>query len=125
MKQIISTDRAPKALGPYSQATKARGLIFVSGQIPLDPASGRLVGADVTAQVRRVMENLKGILETAGSSLDKAVRTTIFLSDLSHFDAVNKTYGEYFKADPPARSTVQVARLPRDVLVEIDCIALE
>ena len=125
MKKAVFTEQAPKAIGPYSQAIRAGGLVFVSGQIPLDPASGQIVEGDIAAQTRRVLENLKAILAAAGSSLDRAVRTTIFLTDLGHFDVVNKVYGEFFKETPPARSTVQVSRLPRNVLVEIDCIALE
>lgn len=125
MKKAIFTEQAPKAIGPYSQAIRAGGLVFVSGQIPLDPASGQIVEGDIAAQTRRVLENLKAILAAAGSSLDRAVRTTIFLTDLGHFDVVNQIYGEFFKETPPARSTVQVSRLPKNVLVEIDCIAVE
>jgi len=125
MKKAIFTEQAPKAIGPYSQAIRAGGLVFVSGQIPLDPASGQIVEGDIAAQTRRVLENLKAILAAAGSSLDRAVRTTIFLTDLGHFDVVNQVYGEFFKETPPARSTVQVSRLPKNVLVEIDCIAVE
>ncbi|MGI8783828.1 MAG: RidA family protein [Acidobacteriota bacterium] len=125
MKRAIFTEQAPKAIGPYSQAICAAGLVFASGQIPLDPASGLIVEGDIAAQTRRVLENLKAILAAAGSSLDRAVRTTIFLTDLGHFDVVNQVYGEFFKETPPARSTVQVSRLPKNVLVEIDCIAVE
>lgn len=125
MKKAVFTEQAPKAIGPYSQAIRAGGFIFVSGQIPLDPASGQIVEGDIAAQARRVLENLKAILAAAGSSLDRAVRTTIFLTDLGHFEVVNQVYGEFFKETPPARSTVQVSRLPKNVLVEIDCIALE
>jgi 2-iminobutanoate/2-iminopropanoate deaminase len=124
VREVIATDRGPKAIGPYSQAIRANGFLFVSGQIPLDPASQQLVSGDIQAQTERVMENLKGIVEAAGSSLDRAVRTTVFLADMTEFAAMNEVYGRYFKNQPPARSTVQVARLPRDVRVEIDLIAL-
>ena len=124
MREVIATDRGPKAIGPYSQAIRANGFLFVSGQIPLDPVTQQLVTGDVQAQTERVLENLKGIVEAAGSSLDRAVRTTVFLADMNEFAAMNEVYGRYFRAQPPARSTVQVARLPRDVRVEIDLIAL-
>ncbi len=124
MKQVISTDRGPKAIGPYSQAIRANGFLFISGQIPFDPATGKLVEGDIRAQTERVMENLKGILEAAGSSLDKVVKTGVFLKDMNDFAAMNETYGRYFPANPPARATVEVARLPRDVRVEIDLTAL-
>jgi 2-iminobutanoate/2-iminopropanoate deaminase len=122
----ISTEKAPKAIGPYSQAIEASGrLIFCSGQIPLDPASGEMVGAsDVRAQARRVLENLKAVLEEAGASLAHVVKTTIYLADLSDFGAVNEIYAGYFSAHPPARATVQVAGLPRGALVEIDAVAV-
>ena len=124
MREVIATDRGPKAIGPYSQAIRANGFLFVSGQIPLDPVTQQLVTGDVQAQTERVLENLKGIVEAAGSSLDRAVRTTVFLADMNEFAAMNEVYGRYFRAQPPARSTVQVARLPRDVRVEMDLIAL-
>ena len=124
MKDIISTERGPKAIGPYSQATRANGLVFVSGQIALDPRTQELVHGDIAAQTERVLENLKGILEAAGSSLEKVVRTTVFLLDMGEFAAMNQVYGRYFANHAPARSTVQVSRLPRDVRVEIDAIAL-
>jgi 2-iminobutanoate/2-iminopropanoate deaminase len=124
VKEVIATDRGPKAIGPYSQAIRANGFLFVSGQIPLDPATQQLVSGDVRAQTERVLENLKGILEAAGSSLDRVVRATVFLADMNEFAAVNEVYGRYFQTQPPARSTVQVARLPRDARVEIDVIAL-
>lgn len=124
MKEVISTDRGPKAIGPYSQAIRANGFIFASGQIALDPRTQQLVGGDVTAQTERVLENLKEIVEAAGSSLDKVVRTTVFLADMNEFAAMNDVYGHYFAQNAPARSTVQAARLPRDVRVEIDVIAL-
>jgi 2-iminobutanoate/2-iminopropanoate deaminase len=124
MKQPISTDRGPRAIGPYSQAIKANGFIFISGQIPLDPATNQLIEGDIRVQTERVLENLKGIVEAAGSSLDRAVKTTVFLKDMGEFAAMNEVYARYFPKDPPARATVEVARLPRDVRVEIDLIAL-
>ena len=123
MKQVIATDRGPKAIGPYSQAIKANGLIFVSGQIPLDPSTQQLIEGDITKQTERVMENLKGIVEASGSSLGKVLKTTVFLSDMADFAAMNEVYGRYFTEAPPARATVQVARLPRNVSVEIELIA--
>ena len=124
MKEVIATDRGPKAIGPYSQAIRANGFLFVSGQIPLDPATQQLVAGDIQAQTERVLENLKGIVEAGGSSLDHVVRATVFLADMNEFAAMNEVYGRYFRHQPPARSTVQVSRLPRDVRVEIDVIAL-
>jgi len=124
VKEVIATDRGPKAIGPYSQAIRANGFLFVSGQIPLDPATQQLVVGDIQAQTERVLENLKGIVEAAGSSLDRVVRATVFLADMTEFAAMNEVYGLYFHNQPPARSTVQVSRLPRDVRVEIDVIAL-
>ena len=124
MKEVISTDRGPKAIGPYCQAIRANGFIFVSGQIPLDPQTQQLVEGDVARQTERVLENLKGIVEAAGSSLNRVVKTTVYLKDLSDFPAMNEVYGRYFPASPPARATVEVARLPRDVRVEIELIAL-
>ena len=124
MKEVIATDRGPKAIGPYSQAVRANGLIFVSGQIALDPSTQLLVAGDIKAQTERVMENLKGIVEAAGSALDRVVRTTVFLADMNEFASMNEIYAGYFPGQPPARSTVQAARLPRDVRVEIDLIAL-
>jgi 2-iminobutanoate/2-iminopropanoate deaminase len=123
-KEIVSTDRAPKAIGPYSQAVIANGFAFLSGQIPLDPATGQLIEGDITAQTERVLENVKAVLEAAGSSLEAVVKTTVFLKDMSEFAQMNAVYGRYFPGDAPARSTVEAARLPRDVRVEIDCIAL-
>ena len=123
--QIISTDRAPAAIGPYSQAVRFHGeMIFTAGQIPLDPISGQIVGTDVTVQTERVLQNLSGILNAAGSSLDKVVKTTVFLKNMSDFADMNAVYGRYFTSNPPARSTVEVSRLPKDVLVEIECLAL-
>jgi len=124
VREVIATDRGPKAIGPYSQAVKANGFIFISGQIPLDPRTQELVEGDAARQTERVMENLKGIVEAAGSSLDRVVKTTVFLKDLADFPAMNEVYSRYFPANPPARATVQVARLPRDVGVEIELIAL-
>jgi len=124
VREVIATDRGPKAIGPYSQAVKANGFIFISGQIPLDPRTQELVEGDVARQTERVMENLKGIVEAAGSSLNRVVKTTVFLKDLADFPAMNEVYSRYFPASPPARATVQVARLPRDVRVEIELIAL-
>jgi 2-iminobutanoate/2-iminopropanoate deaminase len=124
VKEVIATDRGPKAIGPYSQAIRANGFVFVSGQIPLDPATQQLVAGDIQVQTERVLENLKGIVEAAGSSLDRVVRATVFLTDMNEFAAMNEVYGRYFRNQPPARSTVQVSRLPRDVRVEIDVIAL-
>jgi len=125
MREIISTKDAPQAIGPYSQAIKANGLIFVSGQIPIDPTTQQVITGDVGAQTDRVLRNLSEILEAAGSGLGKVVRTTVFLKNMSEFAAMNEVYGKYFSSAPPARSTIEVARLPKDVLVEIDVIALE
>jgi len=123
MKDIVTTDRGPKPIGPYSQAVKASGFLFMSGQVALDPKTGDLVGTDVRQQTERVMENIKGILEAAGSNLHHVVKTTVFLKDMNDFPAMNEVYGRYFSAAPPARSTVQVARLPKDALVEIEVVA--
>ena len=122
MKEIISTDKAPKAIGPYSQAVKAGGFIFTAGQIAFDPATSQIVEGGVAQQTARVMENLKAILEAAGSSLDRAVKATVYLKDMNDFSEMNTVYGRYFTQNPPARSTVEAARLPRDVFVEIDLI---
>jgi 2-iminobutanoate/2-iminopropanoate deaminase len=122
-KELVSSKDAPGAIGPYSQAVKAGSLVFLSGQIPLDPSTGKLVEGDITAQTRRVMENLRAVLAAAGCSFDDVVRTTIFLADLADFAAVNETYGSFFQAPFPARATVQVAALPRGARVEIDAIA--
>ncbi|MFZ0735834.1 MAG: RidA family protein [Candidatus Acidiferrales bacterium] len=124
MREIVSTDRGPKAIGPYSQAVNANGFIFISGQVAIDPATNQLVEGDIAKQTERVMENLKGIVEAAGSSLHKAVKTTVFLKDMNDFAAMNEVYGRYFSSAPPARATVEVARLPKDVRVEIELIAL-
>ncbi|MCU1302487.1 MAG: endoribonuclease [Candidatus Sulfotelmatobacter sp.] len=125
MREIISTKDAPQAIGPYSQAIKANGFIFTSGQIAIDPSTQQVVTGDVGAQTERVLRNLSEILEAAGSGLGKVVRSTVFLKDMNDFAAMNQVYGKYFSSAPPSRSTVEVARLPKDVLVEIDVIALE
>jgi len=125
MREVISTKDAPQAIGPYSQAIKANGFVFTSGQIAIDPSTQQVVTGDVDAQTERVLRNLSEILEAAGSGLGKAVRCTVFLKNMNDFAAMNQAYGKYFSSAPPARSTVEVARLPNDVLVEIDVIALE
>jgi len=125
MKDRVQTDEAPKAIGPYSQAIKANGLIFASGQIALDPSTMQIVEGGIREQTERVLKNLAAVLQASGSSLDQVVKTTVFLSDLNDFTDMNETYGRFFGATPPARSTVEVSRLPRDVRVEIDVIALE
>ena len=124
MRAVIATNDAPKAIGPYSQAIKANGFIFLSGQIPLDPATQQLLTGDAAQQTERILKNLAGVLQAAGSSLAQVVKTTVFLKNMSDFAAMNEVYGRYFTDAPPARSTVEVARLPKDVLVEIDAIAL-
>ena len=123
MKDIVLTDRGPKPIGPYSQAVKSNGFVFVSGQVGLDPATGQFVAGGVQEQTTRVMENLKAILEAAGASFSHVVKTTVFLKDMNDFTAMNEVYAKYFTAAPPARSTVQAARLPKDAMVEIDVIA--
>jgi 2-iminobutanoate/2-iminopropanoate deaminase len=125
MREVISTKDAPQAIGPYSQAIKANGFVFVSGQVAIDPATQQVIEGDVAAQTDRVLRNLSEILEAAASGLGKVVRSTVFLKNMSDFAAMNAVYGKYFSTTPPARSTVEVARLPKDVLVEIDVIALE
>ncbi len=124
-RTVINTDTAPAAIGPYSQAIVAGGFVFCSGQVPFDPQSGQVVEGDIATQTRRVLDNLQAVLVAAGSSFEHVVKTTIFLQDMNDFQAVNGIYSEYFGAEPPARSTVQVARLPRDVRVEIEAIALK
>lgn len=124
MREVIATNDGPKAIGPYSQAIKANGFVFVSGQIPFDPATQQLIEGDIGAQTERVLQNLSAILKAAGSSLDLVVKAGVFLKNMSDFAAMNEVYGRYFTQAPPARSTVEVARLPKDVLVEIDVIAL-
>ena len=123
MKDIVLTDRGPKPIGPYSQAVKSNGFVFVSGQVALDPKTNEFVGAGVRQQTERVLENLKAILEASGVSFNHVVKTTVFLKDMNDFSAMNEVYARYFAAAPPARSTVQAARLPKDALVEIDLIA--
>jgi len=123
MREVIATTNAPQAIGPYSQAIKAAGLVFCSGQIALDPASGAIVGNDVAQQTERVLKNLAAVLAAAGSGLDRVVKATVFLKSMADFPAMNEVYGHYFKTAPPARSTVEAARLPKDALVEIDVIA--
>ena len=125
MREIISTKDAPQAIGPYSQAIKANGFVFTSGQVAIDPATQQVIGGDISAQTDRVLRNVSEILEAAGSGLGKVVRATVFLKNMTDFAAMNAVYGKYFSSAPPARSTVEVARLPKDVLVEIDVIALE
>ncbi len=125
-KKAVQSDAAPKALGPYSQAIVAGGMVYCAGQIPLDPATGNVVAGGVAEQTHQVLKNLRAVLRAAGSDLDRAVKTTVFLKSMDSFAAMNEVYGrpEYFGADPPARSTVEVARLPRDVMVEIEVVAL-
>jgi 2-iminobutanoate/2-iminopropanoate deaminase len=124
MREVIATKDAPQAIGPYSQAIRANGLLFVSGQVAIDPATQQVISGDIGAQTERVLKNLSGILRAAGSGLEKVVRSTVFLKNMADFAAMNEVYGKYFSSTPPARSTVEVARLPKDVLVEIDVIAL-
>jgi 2-iminobutanoate/2-iminopropanoate deaminase len=124
MREVITSKDGPQAIGPYSQAIRANGLIFVSGQVAIDPASQQVISGDVAAQTDRVIQNLSGILKAAGSGLEKVVRSTVFLKSMGDFAAMNEVYGRYFNSAPPARSTVEVARLPKDALVEIDVIAL-
>jgi len=124
MQRIVSTERAPKAIGPYSQAVIINGFAFLSGQVAFHPATGQIIDGDVAAQTERVIENLKAVLEACGSSLEKVVKTSVFLKDMNDFSVMNEVYGRYFGKNSPARSTVEVARLPRDARVEIDCIAI-
>jgi len=123
-KKIIITPDAPKAIGPYSQAVEANGFVFVSGQIPLDPATGSVLTGTVREQTQRVLENAKAILAAAGCGMERVVRTTIYLKDMNDFGAVNEVYGGYFPSDPPARATVEVSRLPKDVAIEMDFVAI-
>jgi 2-iminobutanoate/2-iminopropanoate deaminase len=123
-KSVVSTDQAPAAIGPYSQAIKAGGFVFTSGVIPLDPATGEVVPGDITAQAERVLASLKSVLEAAGSGIDRVVKTTCFLQNLGDFAAFNAVYANTFTGDAPARSTVEVAKLPRGVLVEVEAVAL-
>jgi 2-iminobutanoate/2-iminopropanoate deaminase len=124
MRNVISTPDAPKAIGPYSQAIRARGFVFISGQVAIDPATQQVIEGDVAAQTERVIKNLSAILASGESSLDQVVRTTVFLKNMNDFAAMNEVYGKFFGEKPPARSTVEVSRLPKDVLVEIDVIGL-
>ena len=124
MREVIATEQAPQAIGPYSQAIRAQGLIFTSGQIAIDPATAEIIASNVSAQTDRVLKNLSAILQASGSSLGKVLRCTVFLKNMGDFAAMNEVYGRYFQQEPPARSTVEVARLPKDVLIEIDVVAL-
>jgi 2-iminobutanoate/2-iminopropanoate deaminase len=123
MKDIVHSDRGPKPIGPYSQAVKIHGLLYLSGQIPLDPKTNEMISGDIKAQTERVLENIKGILESAGSNLHHVVKTTVFLKDMNEFPAMNEVYAKYFTVAHPARSTVQVSRLPKDDSVEIEVVA--
>jgi 2-iminobutanoate/2-iminopropanoate deaminase len=123
MKDIVLTEKGPKPIGPYSQAVKSNGFLFASGQVALDPRNNEFIGGDIRQQTERAMENIKAVVEAAGSNLHHVVKTTVFLKDMNDFAAMNEAYGKYFPAAPPARSTVQVARLPKDALVEIEVIA--
>jgi 2-iminobutanoate/2-iminopropanoate deaminase len=123
MKDIVLTDKGPKPIGPYSQAVKCNGFLFASGQVALDPRTNEFIGGDIRQQTERAMENIKAVVEAAGSNLHHVVKSTVFLKDMNDFAAMNEAYGKYFTAAPPARSTVQVARLPKDALVEIEVIA--
>ena len=124
MKEIILTENAPSAIGPYSQAVKTGNMVFVSGQIPIVPATGEFVSNDVSEQTEQVLKNMSAVLEAAGSGLNNVVKTTVFLADMNDFGAMNEVYGKYFSDNKPARATVQAARLPRDARVEIECIAI-
>lgn len=124
MKDIVLTERGPKPIGPYSQAIKANGFLFASGQVALDPRTNEFVAGDIREQTERVMANIKGVVEASGSNLSHVVKTTVFLKDMNDFAAMNEVYGKFFAVAPPARSTVEVARLPKDALVEIEFIAL-
>jgi 2-iminobutanoate/2-iminopropanoate deaminase len=123
MKDVVLTEKGPKPIGPYSQAIKSAGFLFASGQVALDPHTNEFLSGDIRQQTERVLENIKGILEAGGVNLHHVVKTTVFLKDLNDFAAMNEVYGKYFSSAPPARSTVQVARLPKDALVEIEVIA--
>ena len=124
MKEIIQTEQAPKAIGPYSQAIRANGLIFASGQIPINPETGQFVSGGIVEQTEQAIKNLSQVLEAAGSDLSRVVKTTVFLADMNEFAAMNEVYGRFFNEAPPARATVEAARLPRDARVEIEAIAL-
>ena len=123
MNEVVSTENAPGAIGPYSQAIKANGMVFCSGQIPIDPATGQFVSEDVAEQTEQVFKNLEAVLKAAGTDLGKVVKTTVFLADMNDFMAMNDVYGRWFSENKPARATVEAARLPRDARVEIECIA--
>ncbi len=124
MKETISTENAPGAIGPYSQAVKAGGFVFCSGQIPINPQTGEFISEDVAGQTRQVLENLSAVLEAADTNLSNVVKTTVFLADMNDFAAMNEVYAEFFSENKPARATVQAARLPRDARVEIECVAV-
>ena len=124
MKKVVATEEAPKAIGPYSQAIVHNGMAYLSGQIPLDPATGKVVEGDIAIQTARVLDNLSAVLEACGASLENVLKTTVYIKDMGEFARMNEVYGRYFAANPPARSTVEAARLPRDVRVEIDAIAI-
>ena len=124
MREIIQTANAPQAIGPYSQAVKTSGLVFASGQIPIDPGTGQFVPGGIEEQTEQVLKNLSAVLEAAGSGLERVIKTTVFLADMQEFAAMNEVYGRFFSDDPPARATVEAARLPRDAKVEIEAIAL-
>jgi len=124
MKDVVHTDRAPKPIGPYSQGIKANGNLYLAGQVALDPKTGELTGSDIKQQTERVLENVKGVLEAAGSNLHHVVKTTVYLKDFNDFAAMNEVYARYFTVAPPARATVEVSRLPKDALLEIDVIAV-
>jgi 2-iminobutanoate/2-iminopropanoate deaminase len=124
MREVIATSNAPKAIGPYSQAIRSGGMIFCSGQIALDPSTNQVIEGDIAAQTERVLKNLSAVLWEAGSSLEQVVKTTVFLKSMGDFAAMNEVYGKFFSKQPPARSTVEAARLPKDVLIEIDVIAV-
>jgi 2-iminobutanoate/2-iminopropanoate deaminase len=123
MLEVISTDEAPGAIGPYSQAIKVNGMVYCSGQIPIDPRTGKFVGVHIQEQTEQVLKNLEAVLKAAGTGFDRVVKTTVFLADMGEFDAMNTIYAKHFDQNKPARATVQAARLPRDARVEIDCIA--
>lgn len=123
MREIITTDKAPGAIGPYSQAIKTGGMVYCSGQIPIDPETGEFVSSDISEQTEQVLKNLSAVLDAAGTALANVVKTTVFLADMSDFAAMNEVYGRFFNENKPARATVQAARLPRDARVEIECIA--
>jgi 2-iminobutanoate/2-iminopropanoate deaminase len=125
MRDIVASNEAPKAIGPYSQAVKANGFVFVSGQAAFDPATGQIIEGDVAAQTERVLKNIRAILQAAGSGMEKVVRAGVFLKNMNDFASMNEVYGKFWTEAPPARTTVEVARLPKDVLVEIDAIALQ